>query len=70
MKKHLAGMKGDIGPYKSIPPDIRFLMEISLQALVRSKQGAQEAYEGENLYGPNVSQFEGIYQDVKMRFNK
>ena len=25
---------------------------------MRSKQGAQEAYEGENPYGPNVSQFE------------
>ena len=51
-------MKGDIGPYKSVPPDVRFRMENYLQELVRSKQGSQEAYEGENSYGPNVSQFE------------
>ena len=31
---------------------------------------SQGAYEGENQYGPNVSQFEGLYQNVKMRFNK
>ena len=24
MKKHLAGMKGDIGPYKPVPPGVRF----------------------------------------------
>ena len=26
---------------------------------MRSKQGAQQAFEGKNSYGPNVSQFEG-----------
>ena len=59
MKKHLAGVKGDIGPCKSVPRDVRFRMENSLQELVRSKQRAQEAYEGENPHDPNVSQFEG-----------
>ena len=59
MKKHLTRAKGDIGPCKSIPPNVRFRMENSLQELVKSKQGAQEAYESENPYGPNVSQLEG-----------
>ena len=59
IKKHLAGVKGNIGPCKSVPYDVRFRMENSLQELVRSNQRAQEAYEGENPYGPNVSQFEG-----------
>ena len=30
MKQHLAEVKGDIGPCKSIPPDVRFRMENSL----------------------------------------
>ena len=70
MKKHLAKVKGDIEPCKYVPPDVRFRMENSLHKLVKSKQAAQEAHECENLYGPNASQFEGIYQDVNMRFNK
>ncbi|RVW28389.1 hypothetical protein CK203_109069 [Vitis vinifera] len=59
MKQHLAGVKGDIGPYKSVPPDVRFRMENSLQEFVNSKKATQEAYEERNFYGPNVSQFEG-----------
>ena len=38
MKNHLAGVKGDIGPCKYVPPDVRFRMENSLQELVKSKQ--------------------------------
>ncbi|XP_034690594.1 uncharacterized protein LOC117918192 [Vitis riparia] len=59
MKQHLAGVKGDIGPCKSVPPDVKFRMENSLQEFVNSKKAAQEAYECRNPYGPNVSQFEG-----------
>ncbi|KAL6350597.1 hypothetical protein AAG906_022307 [Vitis piasezkii] len=59
MKQHLAGVKGDIGPCKSVPPDVRFRMENSLQEFVNSKKATQEAYEERNPYGPNVSQFEG-----------
>ena len=51
-------MKWDIGPCKSIPPDVRFLMENSLQEFVNYKKVVQEAYEYRNPYGPNVSQFE------------
>ncbi|RVW15607.1 hypothetical protein CK203_077679 [Vitis vinifera] len=58
MKQHLVGMKGDIGPYKSVPPDVKFRMENSLQEFVNSKKATQEAYEERNPYGPNVSQFE------------
>ena len=61
MKKHLAGVKGDIGPCKSILPVVRFRMENSLQELVKSKQAVQEAHECENPYGPNVPQFDGGY---------
>ena len=59
MKQHLARVKGDIGPCKSVPPDVKFRMENSLQEFVNSKKAAQEAYECRNPYGPNVSQFEG-----------
>ncbi|KAL6331914.1 hypothetical protein AAG906_020263 [Vitis piasezkii] len=59
MKQHLAGVKEDIGPCKSVPPDVRFRMENSLQEFVNSKKATQEAYEYRNPYGPNVSQFEG-----------
>eukprot|EP00261_Vitis_vinifera_P037401 XP_019078644.1 PREDICTED: uncharacterized protein LOC100260439 [Vitis vinifera] len=59
MKQHLVGVKGDIGPCKSVPPDVRFRMENSLQEFVNSKKATQEAYEERNPYGPNVSQFEG-----------
>ena len=38
MKQHLARVKGDIGPCKSIPPDVRFRMENSLQEFVNSKK--------------------------------
>ena len=59
MKQHLAWVKGDIGLCKSVSPDVRFRMENSLQEFVNSKKATQEAYEYRNLYGPNVSQFEG-----------
>nr|CAN74692.1 hypothetical protein VITISV_017720 [Vitis vinifera] len=59
MKQYLVGVKGDIGPCKSVPPDVRFRMENSLQEFVNSKKATQEAYECRNPYGPNVSQFEG-----------
>ncbi|RVW24543.1 hypothetical protein CK203_090909 [Vitis vinifera] len=36
-------------------------MENSLHEFVNSKKATQEAYEYRNLYGPNVSQFEGEY---------
>nr|CAN82212.1 hypothetical protein VITISV_027553 [Vitis vinifera] len=59
MKQHLAGVKGDFGLCKSIPPNVRFQMENSLQEFVNFKKTTQEAYECRNPYGPNVSQFEG-----------
>ena len=37
-------------------------MENSLQEVVKSKKASQAAYEIENPYGPNVSQFEGDEQ--------
>ncbi|XP_010659190.2 uncharacterized protein LOC100241297 [Vitis vinifera] len=58
MKQHLARVKGDIGPCKSVPLDVRFRMENSLQEFVNSKKATQEAYECRNPHGPNVSQFE------------
>ena len=33
MKQHLVGVKGNIGPCKSVPPDVKFRMENSLQEL-------------------------------------
>ena len=59
MKLHLAGVKGDIGPCKSVPPDVKYRMENSLQEIVKSKKLAQATYEFENPYGPNILQFEG-----------
>ena len=59
MKLHLAGVKGDIRPCKSVPPDVKYRMENSLQEIVKSKKLAQATYEFENPYGPNVLQFEG-----------
>ena len=59
MKQHLSRVKWDIGPCKSIPLDVRFRMENSLQKFVNSKKATQEAYECRNPYGLNVSQFEG-----------
>ena len=59
MKIHLARVKEDIGPCKSVPLDVNYRMENSLQEVVKSKKAAQETNEFENLYGPNVSQFEG-----------
>ena len=56
--KHLARVKRDIGPCKSIPLYVRFRMKKSLQEFVNSKKATQEAYEYRNPYGPNVSQFE------------
>ena len=58
MKLHLARVKGDIGPRKSIPPNVKYRMENSLQEVVKSKKSAQATYEFENPYGPNVLQFE------------
>ena len=59
MKQHLTGVKGNIGLCKSVPPDVRFRMENSLQEFVNWKKATQEAHEYRNPYGPNVSQFEG-----------
>ena len=59
MKLHLAGVKGDIVPCKSVPPNVKYRMENSLQEIVKSKKLAQATYEFENPYGPNVLQFEG-----------
>ena len=58
MKQHIAGVKRDIGPCKSTPPNVRFRMENSLQEFVNSKKATQEAYKYRNPYGLNVSQFE------------
>ena len=41
MKQHLAEVKGDIGPCKSVPPDVRFRMENSLQEFMNSKKAIQ-----------------------------
>ena len=62
MKQHLAGVKGDIGPCRSVPLDVKYRMENSLQEIVKSKKASQAVYEFENPYGPNVSQFEGDEQ--------
>ena len=62
MKQCLAGVKRDIGPCRSIPPDVKYRMENSLQEIVKSKKASQTVYEFENPYGPNVSQFEGDEQ--------
>ena len=43
MKQHLAGVKEDIGPCESVPPNVRFRMENSLQEFVNSKKATQEA---------------------------
>ena len=40
MKQHLAGVKEDIGPCRSVPPDVRFRMENYLQEFVKSKNTA------------------------------
>ena len=58
MKQHFVGVKGDIGLCKSVPPDVRFQMENSLQEFMNFKKATQEAYGYRNPYGPNVSQFE------------
>ena len=58
MKQHLAGVKGDIGPCRSVPPDVKNRMENSLQEVIKSKKASQAGYEFENPYGPIVSQFE------------
>ena len=42
MKQYLTGVKEDIGPYKSVFPNVRFQMENSLQEFVNSKKVAQE----------------------------
>ena len=55
MKQHLAGVKWDIDPCKSVPLDVRFRMENSLQEFVNFKKATQETYEYRNPYGPNVS---------------
>ena len=55
MKQHLVGVKGDICPCKSVPPNVRFRMENSFQEFFNSKKATQEAYEYRNPYGPNVS---------------
>ncbi|XP_034695681.1 uncharacterized protein LOC117921833 [Vitis riparia] len=70
MKQHLAGVKGDIGLCKSVPPDVKFRMENSLQEFVNSKKATQEAYECRNPYGPNVSQFEGDEAEVNSFYFK
>ena len=40
MKIHLAKVKGDIGPCKSVPPDVEYRMENSVQEDVKSKKSA------------------------------
>ena len=37
-KKHIAGVKRDIGACKSVPHDVRFRMKNSLHEFVRTKQ--------------------------------
>ena len=70
MKQHLARMKRDIGPCKSVPPYVRFRMENSLQEFVNSKKATQKTYEYRSPYDPNVLQFEGDMKDEKKRFKK
>ena len=58
MKQHLVEVKKATGPYKSVPPNVRFRMENSLQEFVKSKNATQEAYQYKHLYSPSASQFE------------
>ena len=57
--ENLAGIKGDIRPCRSVTLDVKYKMENFLQEVVKSKKTSEAAYEFENPYGPNVSQFEG-----------
>ena len=57
MKQHHSGVKWDIGPCRSVLPDVKYRMENSLQEVIKSKKASQAAYEFENPYGPIVSQF-------------
>ena len=70
MKLHLAGVKGDIGPCKSVPPDVRFRMENSLQEFVNAKKATKEADEYRNPYGLNVSQFERDMTEGEKKFQE
>ena len=62
MKQHLTRVKGDIGPCRSVPPDVKYRMENFLQEVVKFKKVSQAAYRFENPYGPNMLQFEGNEQ--------
>ena len=45
MKLHLTRVKGDIGPSKLVPPDVKYRMENSLKEVVKSKKSAQATYD-------------------------
>ena len=59
MKKHLAGQKGDVGPCKSAPPDVRFRMQQSLNEFARQKLERQINSEEENPFTSNAHENRG-----------
>ena len=60
IKQHFARVKGDIRPCRSIPPYVKYRMQNS--EVVKSKKASQAAYDFENPYDHNVSQYEGDEQ--------
>ena len=55
LKQHLVGVKQDIGPCKSIPPNVDFKWKILCRSLLNPRKQPKKHMN----YGPNVSQFEG-----------
>ena len=45
MKLHLFGVKGDIGPCKSVPPNVKYQMENSIHEVLKSKKSEKATYE-------------------------
>ena len=55
LKQHLVGVKQDIGPCKSIPPNVDFKWKILCRSLLNPRKQPKKHMN----YGLKVSQFEG-----------
>ena len=69
--KHLAGIKGDIGPCRSVTLDVKYQMENSLQEVVKSKKKHLKRIMSLKIHMvPMCHNLKGMSDKVKKWFNK
>uniref|UniRef100_A0A2N9FB09 DUF659 domain-containing protein n=1 Tax=Fagus sylvatica TaxID=28930 RepID=A0A2N9FB09_FAGSY len=64
IKRHLAGVKGDVASCRSVPYDVRFQMGENLKEIGKTKQQAKEDQENSNISPLEETQEYEVVQEI------